>query len=73
MTDFELIVAGFFIGILFSMVMIGVGVAYDTRIIQRKSDDDSDVRVYIPCRDRSRCSDNRCPEQVGAETKEQEN
>jgi len=32
MTDFELICVGFFIGIFFSMIMIGVGVAYDQKI-----------------------------------------
>lgn len=72
MTDFELICVGFFIGIFFSMIMIGVGVAYDTRFIKRKLDDDSDVRVYVYSRDRSRSGNNGCPEQVGAETKEQE-
>lgn len=37
MTDFELICVGFFIGIFFSMIMIGVGLAYDALFIKKKT------------------------------------
>ena len=59
MTDYELICVGFFIGIFFSMIMIGVGVAYDTRFIKRKRDIDNDVRIYVPGGNRNRGGNNR--------------
>lgn len=59
MTDFELIILGFFIGIFFSMIMIMVGVLYDKGINKREYCDDSDVRIYFPNRCRNRCGNNR--------------
>ena len=64
MTDFELICVGFFIGIFFSMIMIGVGVAYDTRFIKRELGNDTDMRIYIPKRRCNRCGDNGCDKQL---------
>ena len=64
MTDFELIVLGFFGGIFTSIIMIGVGVAYDTRICKRKLSDDPCVCSDVSDRDRDRIGNNRCDKRV---------
>lgn len=60
MTDFELIVLGFFMGVFFSLIMIMAGVIYDTRINRDECKGDSDMRIYIPKRSGNRCGDNGC-------------
>ena len=71
MTDFELITLGFFGGIFFSMIMIGVGVAYDTRFIKRQLSDDSCVCSDVSDRDRDRGGNNRRLKRMEAEIKEE--
>ena len=67
MTDFELIVLGFFGGIFTSIIMIGVGVAYDTRICKRKLSDDSYVCSDVSDGNRDRSGNNGCAERVETE------
>ena len=71
MTDFELIVLGFFMGVFFSLIMIMAGVAYSERITKndrQKHGYDPDMRIYIPSRDRLDRSDTVCNSQTeGAE------
>lgn len=47
------------IGALIVFVSIGIGVSYG-RCNQGQLNDDSDVRTYVPCRDRDRGRNNRC-------------
>lgn len=47
------------VGALIVFASIGIGVSYG-RCDKGQLNDDSDVRTYIPCRDRNRSRDNRC-------------
>lgn len=61
MSDFELIILGFFIGCIFTFVIAGTGVWFDyTRTNRRIFKGDSDMRIYIPKRSRDRSCDNGC-------------
>ena len=42
MTDFEILILGFFMGCIFSFVMIGGGVWFDQRVCKRKPGNDND-------------------------------
>lgn len=50
----EIIALGFLLGVVFSLVVFGAGAIYGNS--KGQSDDDSDVRTYVPVRDRSGCS-----------------
>lgn len=45
------------VGALIVFASIGIGVAYG-RADKGQLNDDSDIRIYIPCRDRNRCGNN---------------
>lgn len=69
MSDFELIILGFFIGCIFTFVIAGTGVWFDyTRTNRRIHKGDNDMRIYIPSRNRDRCGNDRCDKQVESET-----
>lgn len=56
----EMIGVGYLIGILTTMVFVGIGVVIarrDRGTDKGQSDNDSDVRVYVPSRDRGRRRD----------------
>ena len=54
------------LGALICFVLFGVGVCFG-RDYKRKSNDDSDMRIYVPDRDRDRRGNNGCYKQVEAE------
>ena len=62
----ELISIGFLAGALFAVIVCGTGVIYG-RHDNRQSDVDSDVRIYVPDRDRNRGSDHGQLEQMDPE------
>lgn len=55
----ELLAIGFLSGVCFTFVIAGAVVIYDDRIHKRKSQSDSDVRIYIPSWHRNRCGNRR--------------
>lgn len=58
------------IGALIVFASIGIGVCFgrnDNRDNQGQFDGDSDVRTYIPCRDRNRCRNNGSNKRMEAE------
>lgn len=63
----ELISIGFLAGVLFSLIVFGAGVIYADRFNKRESNTNSDVRIYIPSRDRNRSGNHRRIKQVDAE------
>lgn len=62
----ELICVGFLAGAIFAVIVCGTGVIYG-RCDNRQSDVDSDVRIYVPDRDRNRGSDHGQLEQMDPE------
>ena len=45
---------GIFAGMILAVIFIAGGAVYASRDTQRTNDMDSDIHVYVPCRDRDR-------------------
>lgn len=57
----DMVGIGFLLGVVTAIIFVGIGVVIgrtDKRDNQGELDGDSDVRVYVPCRSRSRRGDN---------------
>ena len=48
---------GIFAGMILAVIFIAGGAVYASRDTKRTDDVDSDIRVYVPCRDRDRSGD----------------
>ena len=55
---------GLFAGMILAVIFIAGGAVYASRDIKRTNDVDSDIRVYVPCRDRDRSGNQRDNPQV---------
>lgn len=55
----ELICIGFLAGMLVAFVIFAWSVVFDDKHDKGKFDDDRDIRVYVPVRDRDRSRNNR--------------
>ena len=53
----EMFCFGIFAGMVLAVIFIAGGAVYASRDTQRTNDVDSDIRVYVPCRDRDRSGD----------------
>ena len=60
----EMFSFGIFAGMVLAVIFIAGGVVYASRDTQRTNDVDSDIRVYVPSRDRDRSGDQRDNQQV---------
>ena len=61
----EMFCFGIFAGMIIAVIFIAGGAVYAQRDTQRTNDVDSDIRLYVPCRDRSgNRSDNPQMEEV---------
>jgi len=60
----EMFCFGIFAGMVLAVIFIAGGVVYASRDTQRTNDVDSDIRVYVPSRDRDRSGDQRDNPQV---------
>ena len=63
----ELISIGFLLGVVFSLIIAGSGTLYGSKVDKRQHDDDSDMRIYVPGRNRRGSSCNRFIEQMDDE------
>ena len=55
---------GLFAGMILAVIFIAGGAVYASRDIKRTNDVDSDIRVYVPSRDRDRSGNQRDNPQV---------
>ena len=55
---------GIFAGMILAVIFVAGGVLYASRDTQRTNDVDSDIRVYVPSRDRDRSGNNGCDQSV---------
>ena len=60
----EMFCFGVFAGMILAVIFIAGGVVYAQRDIKRTNDMDSDIRVYVPSRDRDRSGNQRDNPQV---------
>ena len=60
----EMFCFGIFAGMILAVIFIAGGVVYASRDTQRTNDVDSDIRVYVPSRDRDRSGNKRDNPQV---------
>ena len=60
----EMFCFGIFAGMIVAVIFIAGGAVYASRDIKRTNDMDSDIRVYVPSRDRDRSGDQRDNPQV---------
>ena len=60
----EMFCFGLMGGMILAVIFIAGGVVYASRDTQRTNDVDSDIRVYVPSRDRDRSGDQRDNPQV---------
>ena len=60
----EMFCFGIFAGMILAVIFIAGGAVYASRDIKRTNDMDSDIRVYVPCRDRDRSGGQRDNPQV---------
>lgn len=60
----EMFCFGIFAGMILAVIFIAGGAVYAQRDTQRTNDVDSDIRVYVPSRDRDRGGDQRDNPQV---------
>lgn len=60
----EMFCFGIFAGMILAVIFIAGGAVYASRDIKRTNDMDSDIRVYVPCRDRDRSGNNGCNQSV---------
>ena len=56
----ELMSIGFLEGAVFTLLIISIGAISDDRSTERQCTDDSDTRIYVPCRDRGRSGSDGC-------------
>ena len=63
----EIISIGFLIVAVIGMIFFMAGVLYAEDHFDKLHGCDSDMRIYVPSRDRDRGRRDRCPEQVDAE------
>jgi hypothetical protein len=55
----EMFCFGLMGGMILAVIFVAGGAVYASRDTQRTNDMDSDIRVYVPCRDRNRSGDQR--------------
>ena len=60
----EMFCFGIFAGMILAVIFIAGGAVYASRDFKRTNDMDSDIRVYVPSRDRDRSGDKRDNPQV---------
>jgi len=60
----EMFCFGIFTGMIIAVIFIAGGVVYASRDTQRTNNVDSDIRVYVPSRDRDRGGNQRDNQQV---------
>ena len=60
----EMFCFGIFAGMILAVIFIAGGAVYANRDTKRTNDMDSDIRVYVPSRDRDRSGDQRDNPQV---------
>jgi hypothetical protein len=60
----EMFCFGLLGGMILAVIFIAGGAVYASRDTQRAKDVDSDIRVYVPCRDRDRSGNKRDNPQV---------
>lgn len=60
----EMFCFGLMGGMIVAVIFIAGGAVYAQRDIKRTNDVDSDIRVYVPCRDRDRSGNQRDNPQV---------
>ena len=60
----EMFCFGIFAGMILAVIFIAGGAVYASRDTQRTNDVDSDIRIYVPSRDRDRGGDQRDNPQV---------
>ena len=60
----EMFCFGLMGGMILAVIFIAGGAVYASRDIKRTNDMDSDIRVYVPCRDRDRSGGQRDNPQV---------
>lgn len=60
----EMFCFGIFAGMILAVIFIAGGAVYASRDTQRTNDVDSDIRVYVPSRDRDRSGNQRDNPQV---------
>ena len=60
----EMFCFGIFAGMILAVIFIAGGAVYASRDTQRTNDVDSDIRVYVPSRNRDRSGDQRDNPQV---------
>jgi hypothetical protein len=60
----EMFCFGLMGGMILAVIFVAGGAVYASRDTQRTNDMDSDIRVYVPCRDRNRSGDQRDNPQV---------
>lgn len=60
----EMFCFGIFAGMILAVIFIAGGAVYASRDIKRTNDVDSDIRVYVPSRDRDRSGNQRDNPQV---------
>lgn len=65
MTEFEIFGLGVVMGAIGLTILLGIGAWIDDGLVKRKYDGDSDVRVYVPSRDRDRSGDNGLDKSMG--------
>jgi hypothetical protein len=60
----EMFCFGLMGGMILAVIFVAGGAVYAQRDIKRTNDVDSDIRVYVPCRDRNRSGNQRDNQQV---------
>jgi len=60
----EMFCFGLMGGMILAVIFIAGGAVYASRDTQKSNDVDSDCRIYVPCRDRTRSGDQRDNPQV---------
>jgi hypothetical protein len=60
----EMFCFGLMGGMILAVIFVAGGAVYASRDTQRTNDMDSDIRVYVPCRDRNRSGNQRDNQQV---------
>ena len=60
----EMFCFGIFAGMILAVIFIAGGAVYASRDTQRTNDVDSDIRVYVPSRNRDRSGNNGCDQSV---------
>ncbi len=60
----EMFCFGLLGGMILAVIFVAGGAVYASRDTQRANDVDSDIRVYVPSRDRDRSGDNGCDQSV---------